>query len=149
MKTEPIARLLGVGLKAFYEANPSTMKRFNNAVLDKPNVKVSMIWCSTTQSAPKDCPRSLTSCSESLGIICDTRSRKTFLMRTTEYLGTMKFPGITLLIQGRTFDELRGRPWGNSRHPLILVSSGCLRAVVRKDCRRNPRKIQSVRLPNH
>lgn len=53
---DPIARLLGVGLRPFYEVNAENMKHFNRRVANAGSVKVKSHRCSTTRSELKGCP---------------------------------------------------------------------------------------------
>lgn len=55
-RSEPIARLLGVGLRPFWEVAPENMYHFNRQVLDAPDVKVQVCLLSITQLVPRDCP---------------------------------------------------------------------------------------------
>ena len=52
-KAEPISRLLGVGLRPFWEVAPENMKNFNKKVLDDPSVKVPLSLSSIFQSEGK------------------------------------------------------------------------------------------------
>jgi len=40
---EPISRLLGVGLRPFWEVTPENMKNFNRVIRDVPETKVSTV----------------------------------------------------------------------------------------------------------
>lgn len=55
-RSEPIARLLGVGLRPFWEVTPENMYHFNRQVIDAPDVKVPIFLSSTSQLVLRDCP---------------------------------------------------------------------------------------------
>lgn len=54
-QAEPIARLLGVGLRPFWEVTPENMRYFNERVTDANSVRVQLLSDSTSRLVLKDC----------------------------------------------------------------------------------------------
>jgi hypothetical protein len=54
-KSEPIARLLGVGLRPFWEVAPENMIHFNKTIKDAPSTKVEPLLLSIFRSGLKKC----------------------------------------------------------------------------------------------